>query len=123
MGPASTPSASSKGPAGATCASARTWSPSWWPRPWPRWPRRPKDLSDDGTTLLWFLGPAAMALMALWGLYASRTQPKIMDAVGKIIAATSLATVVLIAGAAFIEPNSQPAPAAGPRLAVRHAAS
>ena len=70
----------------------------------------PKDLSDDGTTLLWFLGPAAMALMALWGLYASRTQPKIMDAVGKIIAATSLATVVLIAGAAFIEPNSQPAP-------------
>ena len=33
-----------------------------------------------------------------------------MDAVGKIIAATSLATIVLIAGAAFIEPNSQPAP-------------
>ena len=33
-----------------------------------------------------------------------------MDAVGKIIAATSLATIILIAGAAFIEPNSQPAP-------------
>ncbi|HYI36652.1 MAG TPA: sugar transferase [Thermoleophilaceae bacterium] len=70
----------------------------------------PDDLGDDGRTLLWLLVPMVMALLALWGLYASRTQPKMMDAVGKIIAATSLATIVLIALAAFIEPDSQPAP-------------
>ena len=70
----------------------------------------PDDLGGDGRTLLWLLGPLTMTLLAIWGLYASRTQPKIMDAVGKIIAATSLATIVLIAGAAFIEPDSQPAP-------------
>jgi exopolysaccharide biosynthesis polyprenyl glycosylphosphotransferase len=70
----------------------------------------PDDLGDDGRVLLWVLGPMVMGLLALWGLYASRTQPKMMDAVGKIIAATSLATIVLIAGAAFIEPSAQPAP-------------
>lgn len=70
----------------------------------------PDDLAGDGRTLLWLLGPMVMALMAIWGLYASRTQPKIMDAVAKIIAATSLATIILIACAAFIEPSSQPAP-------------
>jgi exopolysaccharide biosynthesis polyprenyl glycosylphosphotransferase len=70
----------------------------------------PDDLSNDGRTLLWLLGPMVISLMALWGLYASRTQPRMMDAVGKIIAATSLATIVLIACAAFVEPSSQPAP-------------
>ena len=70
----------------------------------------PDSVGPDGRTLLWLLGPMTIALMALWGLYASRTQPRMLDAVGKIIAATSLATIVLIAGAAFIEPNSQPAP-------------
>ena len=70
----------------------------------------PDDLTGDGRTLLWLLGPMIICFMALWGLYASRTQPTIMDAVGKIIAITSLATIILIAGEAFIEPASQPAP-------------
>ncbi len=69
----------------------------------------PDDIGSDGRTLLWLLGPLILALMALWGLYASRTQPKMMDAVGKIIAATSLATIILIAGEAFVEPAAQPA--------------
>ena len=70
----------------------------------------PDSVGPDGHTLLWLQGPMTIALLALWGLYASRTQPRMLDAVGKIIAATSLATIVLIASAAFIQPDSQPAP-------------
>ena len=81
----------------------------------------PDSVGPDGRTLLWLLGPMTIALLALWGLYASRTQPRMLDAVGKIIAATSLATIVLIAGAAFIEPRQPAGTAAGPRVALRDA--
>jgi exopolysaccharide biosynthesis polyprenyl glycosylphosphotransferase len=70
----------------------------------------PSDLSDDGDVLIWVFPPVVLALLALWGLYSNRTHPRVVDGLGKIIAATSLAAVVLIAGAAFIEPASQPAP-------------
>ena len=88
--PASTPSASSRAPAGATCAWAAT-VVALVAAPLAALAAAPDNLGPDGHTLLWLLGPMTIALLALWGLYASRTQPRMLDAVGKIIAATSLA--------------------------------
>ncbi len=70
----------------------------------------PADLGPDGHTLIWFFPPMVLVGLAIAGLYSSRTQARLIDGLGLIVAATSLAAVSLIAGAAYVDPNSDPAP-------------
>lgn len=69
----------------------------------------PGSLSGDGSTLVYLFPPLVLALLASRGLYDNRTHTRILDGLGKFVAATALATVVLIAGAAFVDPDSDPA--------------
>jgi len=73
------------------------------------WIGAPDSLGNDGSTLIWLFPPLVLALLASRGLYDNRTHTRILDGLGKFVAATALATVMLIAGAAFIDPNSDPA--------------
>ncbi len=69
----------------------------------------PDSLGDDGSTLVWLFPPLVLGLLASRGLYDNRTHTRILDGLGKFVAATALAAVVLIAGAAFVDPDSDPA--------------
>ena len=59
----------------------------------------------NGAALIWLLPPLVIALFASWGLYRDRIALRLVDGVGQLIAATSLATIALIAGAAVISPS------------------
>jgi exopolysaccharide biosynthesis polyprenyl glycosylphosphotransferase len=63
-----------------------------------------------GGWLIWAFPPLVLLVMALSGLYRDTIQVKLAEGVARIFAATSLATVTLIAGAALLDPLSQPAP-------------
>jgi exopolysaccharide biosynthesis polyprenyl glycosylphosphotransferase len=69
----------------------------------------PDSLGGDGSTLVYLFPPLVLGLLAFRGLYDNRTHTRILDGLGKFVAATALATVVLIAGAAFVDPESDPA--------------
>jgi exopolysaccharide biosynthesis polyprenyl glycosylphosphotransferase len=69
----------------------------------------PDSLGSDGSTLIYLFPPLVLGLLASRGLYDNRTHTRILDGLGKFVAATALATVVLIAGAAFVDPDSDPA--------------
>jgi exopolysaccharide biosynthesis polyprenyl glycosylphosphotransferase len=69
----------------------------------------PDSIGSDGYTLIWLFPPLVLGLLASRGLYDNRTHTRIVDGLGKFVAATALATVVLIAGAAFFDPDSDPA--------------
>jgi exopolysaccharide biosynthesis polyprenyl glycosylphosphotransferase len=69
----------------------------------------PDSIGSDGQTLIWLFPPIVLVLLAARGLYDNRTHTRIVDGLGKFVAATALATVVLIAGAAFFDPDSDPA--------------
>jgi exopolysaccharide biosynthesis polyprenyl glycosylphosphotransferase len=68
------------------------------------------DIGDDGTMLIWLYPALVCGLLAAWGLYKDTVQARIVDGIGQVLAATSLAAILLIAGAALLEPASQPAP-------------
>ena len=70
----------------------------------------PDDIGPDGRTLIWLFPPMAIAGLALARMYSPRTQAKLIDGLGLIVAVTSLAAVSLIAGAAYVDPDSDPAP-------------
>jgi exopolysaccharide biosynthesis polyprenyl glycosylphosphotransferase len=70
----------------------------------------PESVSDDGATLLWLFPPLTIALLGLGGLYQDRIQAKLIDGLGKVLAAAALAAVTLIAAAALLDPGSEPAP-------------
>ena len=71
----------------------------------------PDDLGPDGSTLIWFFPPLVVAGLAIApACTPSRTQAKLVDGLGLIVAVTALAAVSLIAGAAFVDPDSDPAP-------------
>jgi len=63
-----------------------------------------------GGWLVWAFPPLVLLVMALTGLYRDTIQVKLAEGMTRILAATSLATVTLIAGAALLAPLSQPAP-------------
>ena len=64
----------------------------------------------DGQTLIWLLPVLACGLMAIRGLYKDTIQQRIVDGLGKVVAATSLAAISLIALAALFEPSAEPGP-------------
>ncbi|HEX6652223.1 MAG TPA: sugar transferase [Thermoleophilaceae bacterium] len=68
------------------------------------------DTGTDGEHLIWLFPILVCGLLAAWGLYKDTVQMRIVDGVGQVLAATSLAAILLIAGAALFEPGSQPAP-------------
>jgi exopolysaccharide biosynthesis polyprenyl glycosylphosphotransferase len=65
---------------------------------------------QDGATLVWVLPLLVCVLMAARGLYKDTIQARIVDGLGQVVAATSLAAISLIALAALFEPSSQPGP-------------
>jgi exopolysaccharide biosynthesis polyprenyl glycosylphosphotransferase len=68
------------------------------------------DAGTDGQHLIWLFPALVCGLLAAWGLYKDTVQMRIVDGVGQVLAATSLAAILLIAAAALLEPGSQPAP-------------
>ena len=64
----------------------------------------------DGQTLIWLLPVLACGLMAIRGLYKDTIQQRIVDGLGKVVAATSLAAISVIAVAAILEPSAEPGP-------------
>jgi exopolysaccharide biosynthesis polyprenyl glycosylphosphotransferase len=65
---------------------------------------------QDGELLIWLLPGGICALLALWGLYGGKIQSRLVDGLGQVIGATSLAAISLIAAVALIEPSADPAP-------------
>ena len=63
--------------------------------------------------LVWLLPPLVIALLAASRMYRDTIQVRIIDGLGQVIAATSLAAISLIAAAALVDPGA----AAGPVLA------
>jgi exopolysaccharide biosynthesis polyprenyl glycosylphosphotransferase len=63
-----------------------------------------------GGWLVWAFPPLVLLLMALSGMYRDTIQVRLAEGVARVLAATSLAAVMLIAGAALLEPSSEPAP-------------
>ncbi len=64
----------------------------------------------DGQTLIWLMPVLACGLMAVRGLYKDTIHQRIVDGLGKVVAATSLAAISLIAVAAILEPSAEPGP-------------
>jgi exopolysaccharide biosynthesis polyprenyl glycosylphosphotransferase len=55
--------------------------------------------------------PAAVCgLLAIWGLYKDTIQSRLIDGLGQVVAATSLAAIAVIAGVALFDPSAHPAP-------------
>jgi exopolysaccharide biosynthesis polyprenyl glycosylphosphotransferase len=59
--------------------------------------------------LIWLFPPLVIALLAAGGLYRDRIQLRIVDGIGRLLAATSLAGISLIAAAALLDPAADPA--------------
>lgn len=66
-------------------------------------------LDLDGELLVWLLLPTSLALLAARRSYRSRLQVRILDGIGHVVGAMSVAASLLIAIAAFAEPASDPA--------------
>jgi exopolysaccharide biosynthesis polyprenyl glycosylphosphotransferase len=66
--------------------------------------------STEGNYLIWLLPAAVCGLLAVWGLYKDTIQSRLIDGLGQIVAATSLAAISVIAAAALIDPSAHPAP-------------
>ena len=65
---------------------------------------------SSARNLVWLLPPLTLVLMALWGLYRDRIHVRLVDGLGQVIAATSLAAISLIAVAALVDPAADAAP-------------
>jgi exopolysaccharide biosynthesis polyprenyl glycosylphosphotransferase len=68
------------------------------------------DAGTAGQHLIWLFPVLVCGLLAAWGLYKDTVQVRIVDGVGQVLAATSLAAILLIAAAALFDPGSEPAP-------------
>jgi len=64
----------------------------------------------DGGTLAWLTIPLVLGMLAAKGSYRRPLQIDVWVEIVRGLAVTSLAAVVLVAGAALISPDSQPAP-------------
>ena len=68
---------------------------------------------SSARNLVWLLPPLVIALLAASRMYRDTIQVRIIDGLGQVLAATSLAAISLIAAAALVDPGA----AAGPVLA------
>jgi exopolysaccharide biosynthesis polyprenyl glycosylphosphotransferase len=66
--------------------------------------------STDGDYLIWLLPAAVCGLLAIWGLYKDTIQSRLIDGLGQVVAATSLAAISVIAAVALFDPSAHPAP-------------
>jgi exopolysaccharide biosynthesis polyprenyl glycosylphosphotransferase len=64
----------------------------------------------EGGYLIWLLPLGVCALLAVRGLYKDTIQTRLVEGLGQVIAATSLAAIALIAGLALLDPSADPAP-------------
>ncbi len=67
-------------------------------------------VAQDGQQLIWVLPFLVCGLLALRGLYKDTIQSRVVDGLGKVVAATSLAAISLIALAALFDASAEPAP-------------
>jgi exopolysaccharide biosynthesis polyprenyl glycosylphosphotransferase len=64
----------------------------------------------EGDMLIWVLPPAVIGLLAVRGLYRDKIQMRLSDGLGAVVAATSLASISLIAAATLLSPATDQAP-------------
>ena len=69
----------------------------------------PSGIGNDGALAVWLLPPLVIALFALRGLYSGAVETRGSDAASRILSATSLAAIGLIAAAALFQPQAEPA--------------
>jgi exopolysaccharide biosynthesis polyprenyl glycosylphosphotransferase len=60
--------------------------------------------------LIWLLPLVVLPLLAMWGLYKDRIQPRLTDGLPQAVAATSLAAISLIAAMALFDNQTSSAP-------------
>ena len=65
---------------------------------------------ESGAVLVWLFPPLVIAALAARRMYGSRLHVRVADGIGQLVAATSLAAIGLIAGAALLEPSEDVAP-------------
>jgi exopolysaccharide biosynthesis polyprenyl glycosylphosphotransferase len=68
------------------------------------------DTGDDGKSMIWVFPVLVCLLLAVRGHYKDTVQTRLSDGIGPVIAITSLAAILLIAGGALFEPTANPAP-------------
>jgi len=69
----------------------------------------PDEIGSDGGKLVWLFPALVLLIFALRGMYRGELQVRVVEGLGTIVAATSLAATGLIAVAAFTDPAAQPA--------------
>jgi len=67
-------------------------------------------IASDGEALVWLFPPLVLAIFGLRRMYSGELQVQVIDGLGIVVAATSLAAATLIALAAFTLPEADPAP-------------
>jgi exopolysaccharide biosynthesis polyprenyl glycosylphosphotransferase len=66
-------------------------------------------VAEEGSTLLWLFAPAALGILALRGMYRENLKLRTLDEIMRIVAVTSLAAMLVIAGGALISADGSPA--------------
>ena len=65
-------------------------------------------VAAEGQTLLWLYPPVALGVLAMRGTYRENLKLRTLDEVMRIVAATSLAAMLVIAGGAIVGTNDSP---------------
>jgi len=71
------------------------------------------DAGPDGTTIVWLLPPLVLSILALSGTYRRSLQLDVTNELLRVLAATSLAVVTVIAAVAIFNHQSDPAQVLG----------
>ncbi len=70
----------------------------------------PENLDGSHAALIWLLPPLTLLLLIARGRYRDTIQLRLIDGIGTLVGATSLAAIALIAGAALLDPSVDSAP-------------
>jgi exopolysaccharide biosynthesis polyprenyl glycosylphosphotransferase len=66
-------------------------------------------VAEEGSGLLWLFPPVALGVLALRGMYRENLKLRPLDEVARILASTSLAAMLIIAGGALFDAEGSPA--------------
>jgi exopolysaccharide biosynthesis polyprenyl glycosylphosphotransferase len=69
----------------------------------------PDRLSDDGQLVVWLMVPTVLVMLAVRGLYSNAIESRIIDTIGHVVSATSVAGIFLIGIVALVQPAAEPA--------------
>ena len=64
-----------------------------------------EEVADESGTLLWLFPPTVLAIFGLRSLYSDQLRLTVLDEVARVLAGTSLAAMMIIAGAALADPD------------------